>query len=60
MRDWFAEAFGGAVSDIRQKLIDEAWFGRHPVSTQHSAPCGHDNARAPERDVGSEGHDFDR
>jgi hypothetical protein len=27
-RDWFADAFGGSVADIRQKLIDEAWFGR--------------------------------
>ena len=27
-RDWFTEAFGAAVADIRSKLIDEAWFGR--------------------------------
>lgn len=27
-RDWFAEAFGAAASDVRAKLIDEAWFGR--------------------------------
>lgn len=28
-RDWFAEAFGAAASDVRAKLIDEAWFGRN-------------------------------
>jgi len=31
MSNWFISAFGGAVADVRQKLIDEAWFGRHPV-----------------------------
>ena len=27
--DWFTKGFGAAVADIRAKLIDEAWFGRH-------------------------------
>lgn len=26
-RDWFMEAFGAAVSDVREKLM-EGWFGR--------------------------------
>lgn len=59
MRDWFADAFGGAVADIRQKLIDEGWFGRHPVPTQRGAPGGQEDARTPERGA-SEGPDFDR
>jgi hypothetical protein len=45
MGDWFANAFGGAVADIRQKLIDEAWFGRHPVSQQRDRD-GHDHEPA--------------
>ncbi len=40
MRDWFADAFGGAVSDIRQKLIDEAWFGRRPAAPASSHSHG--------------------
>jgi len=27
-RDWFTEGFGQAVADIRQKLVEEPWFGR--------------------------------
>ncbi|RJG55391.1 hypothetical protein D0Z70_08250 [Sphingobium terrigena] len=27
-RDWFAEAFGATVDDVRAKLIDEGWFSR--------------------------------
>lgn len=26
--DWFTKAFGDAVADIRQKLVEEGWFGR--------------------------------
>ncbi len=26
--DWFADAFGASATDIRQKLVEEAWFGR--------------------------------
>jgi hypothetical protein len=28
MVSWFARAFGAAVSDMRQRLVEEAWFGR--------------------------------
>lgn len=27
-RDWFTEGFGQAIADIRQKLVEEPWFGR--------------------------------
>ena len=27
-RDWFADAFGAAVDDIRKRLVEEPWFGR--------------------------------
>lgn len=36
-RDWFADAFGAAIADIRSKLIDEAWFGR---SAESKRPAG--------------------
>ena len=29
-RSWFEENFGPPISDVRNKLIEEAWFGRHP------------------------------
>lgn len=41
---WFADAFGAAVSDIRKKLIDEAFWGRHPAE-RASSPSSHDNER---------------
>jgi hypothetical protein len=27
-RNWFAEAFGAAVADIRRELVEVGWFGR--------------------------------
>jgi hypothetical protein len=27
-RDWAAEMFGDAISDLRAKLVSEGWFGR--------------------------------
>ena len=32
--DSFVEAFGKAVSDVREKLVEEPWFGR-PVTKGH-------------------------
>ncbi len=52
MRDWFAEAFGAAVSDIRTKLIDEAFFGRRPAPhapSIHAHEATEDYDRAEER-----------
>lgn len=63
MRDWFADAFGGAVADIRQKLIDEAWFGRHPASPTspaHSREGAGENDQMVERDARSRDLGIDR
>lgn len=38
MADWFAEAFGAAVADIRAKLVEEGVWGRkvpEPSSTRY-------------------------
>lgn len=44
MADWFGQAFGSAVEDIRNKLIEEGWFGRKTVEPgQHDGlgwECG--------------------
>ena len=34
-RDWFADAFGVAIEDVRHKLVEEGWFGR-TVTPAHS------------------------
>jgi hypothetical protein len=34
-RDWFADAFGRAVADIRQKVVEEGWFGRVVTPRNH-------------------------
>lgn len=35
-RDWFTEAFGAAVADIRRELVEVGWFGR--AERTHSTP----------------------
>lgn len=46
MTDWFLVAFGDAVADARQKLIEEAWFGR-----KHAGPSpSHHQPSEPDRD----------
>lgn len=35
--DWFVNGFGTALTDIRQKLVEEPWFGRRvtpPISAE--------------------------
>ena len=44
MRDWFADAFGSAIADVRQKLIEEGWFGRAVT------PRPFDRTRSPDRE----------
>lgn len=62
MSSWFSDAFGGAVDDIRAKLIDEAWFSRRPPSPQ--TPSHHDRSTTdePERQPEDRGqaHGIDR
>ncbi|MFA5989927.1 MAG: hypothetical protein WC803_10025 [Sphingomonas sp.] len=64
MRDWFAQAFGSAVADIRAKLIDEAWFGRRTPEQPARGDLGwsmtdHPRELAPDHQP-DQGHDFDR
>jgi hypothetical protein len=61
MTDWFIRAFGDAVADARQKLIEEAWFGRkHAGSspTHHHQPD--DRGRDPQADFYGREHDLGR
>lgn len=64
MRDWFAQAFGGAVADIRAKLVDEAWFGRRTAEPSQRGDLGwsiadHPRESAPDHQP-QQDHDFDR
>lgn len=48
-RDWFADIFGRAIADIRQKVVEEPWFGR-PVTKQPLHPTAPgENAREQDR-----------
>jgi hypothetical protein len=42
---WFTEAFGAAIADVRQQLVERGWFGE--VVTPDHQP-----ARETERPVG--------
>ena len=60
-RDWFAEVFGRAIADIRQKVVEEPWFGR-PVTRQPLQPTSpggteREQDRATEHDLD---HGIDR
>lgn len=63
-RDWFAEAFGRAVTDIREKLVEEPWFGRrlarpgeHGRSSADNAPTQGD--KTSDKDIHGNDHDRD-
>ncbi len=71
-RDWLTECFGAAITDIRQKLVEEPWFGR-AVTAPLPEPGGslaqqfgwdkpaHERSiqEAPAHGIGHE-HDIDR
>lgn len=60
MFDWFANAFGEAASDIRQKLIDEAWFGRRQPGQRSDSYGAHDHAAQESDRDQSQDHGIDR
>lgn len=41
-KDWFVEGFAAAVTDIRQKVVEEPWFGKPvtPVASQTPQSLG--------------------
>jgi hypothetical protein len=43
MADWFTEAFGAVIDDIRTELIDRGWFGRNARPPDH-AGSGQDHS----------------
>ena len=47
-RDWFAEAFGRAIADIRQKVVEEPWFGRAVTKQPLQSTAPGENAREQE------------
>jgi hypothetical protein len=59
MPEWFAQAFGAAMEDIRQKVVEEPTYGRTVTPPTLSQFYGKDhdpNAQprrdAPEQDIG--------
>lgn len=40
-KDWFREAFATSVADVRQRLVEEAWFGRTVTPRQPHGRDGH-------------------
>ena len=58
MGDWFADAFGGAVADVRHELLG-GWFGRtfepHPMhqhGPEERSPAGERDIHGNEREIG--------
>jgi hypothetical protein len=40
MRDRFTDGFGAAVADIRQKLLEEGWFGKAVTPRRQNITIG--------------------
>jgi hypothetical protein len=68
-RDWFVEAFGRAITDVREKVVEEPWFGRKLTRPgEHAPPRDNDPfaATAKDRSVehdqthDSDEHEIDR
>jgi hypothetical protein len=61
-RDWFAEAFGAAVADIRREIVEVGWFGRAERPHSPSQFYGHDKDDTAERtrDAPEQEHGIDR
>lgn len=65
-RDWFIEAFGRAITDVREKVVEEPWFGRkltRPVES-HGDDCfaaaAKDRIEEHEHDRDASEHGIDR
>lgn len=48
-RDWFTNAFGAAMADIRREVVEIGWFGRAEKPQSPSQFYGHDKGDAAER-----------
>lgn len=61
-RDWFAEAFGAAVADIRREIVEIGWFSRAERPQSPSQFYGHDKDDSAERTRGApeQEHGIDR
>lgn len=42
--DWFTEFFGATVKDIREKVVEEPWFGR-ALSNENDRKPAYDGSR---------------
>lgn len=65
-RDWFTEAFGRAITDIREKVVEEPWFGRKLARPGEHVPARDDERFATaakehpeERDHAHDSHELD-
>lgn len=49
-RDWYIDAFGHPIADVRAKLIDEGWFSRRTPEPVPSKDLGwmHEEQTHPE------------
>jgi len=56
--DQLAKGFGDAVADIRQRVVEEPWYGRVVTEREGSQPIeGWPQAREAQPDLGGYGHD---
>lgn len=52
--DEFIEGVGNAVRDVREKVVEEAWFGK--AVTDNIAPSQHVEGQEPAMALGSSKH----
>lgn len=52
MRDWFADAFGSAIADVRQKVVERGWFGEVVTPHPYSNMVGSLGDKSPSEQLG--------
>lgn len=52
MIDWFARGFGMALADVRQRVLEEPWFGKVVTPRSQTITLGSPGEKSPSEALG--------
>lgn len=58
MADWFTRSFGAALTDIRQRVLEEPYFGKVVTPRAQSIAPGSTETKSPDQTLGWFERDF--